>query len=153
MLSQQLSGIKYDGSRGIFCYALLICSSIYAFLATQFYSTAGPARSSENESLAQRQQDETDSFKFAIGFGVANMVFSTVAYFFVENKDPPADTHEMVVLDEKIDPPVIPPVMYGETFRSRHDDEIAPGMCPSHKLLPILNARCGCHLATSFWLL
>lgn len=127
-----------------FCYPLLICSSIYAFLATQFYSTAGPARSSVKESPAQRQQDETDSFKFAIGFGAANMVFSTVAYFFVENKDPPANADEVAVLQEKSDPPVI----NGERFRSRHDEEIAPGMCLSHNLSSIPDASRGCHLVT-----
>lgn len=111
----------------VFTATLLTCASIYAFLATQFYSTAGPAppaTSSATESLAQRQKDETDSFKFAIGFGAANMLFSTVAYFFVENKDPPAAASEITSLEEKNDPPV----MNGEPFESRHDEEIAPGM-------------------------
>ena len=146
MLSQQLSGIKYGSLRSYsnFYYLLLICSSIYAFLATQFYSTAGPARSSVNVSPAQRQQDETDSFKFAIGFGAANMIFSTVAYFFVENRDPPAATNDIAVLQEKNDPPVI----NGEHFRSRHNEEIAPGMCLSHNLLSIPDAPCRCHVVT-----
>ncbi|KAL8734976.1 MAG: hypothetical protein Q9181_002985 [Wetmoreana brouardii] len=69
MLSQQLSGIN-----------------TFAFLATQFYSTAGPAA----------YQNETDSFKFSIGFGAANMLFSIIAYFLVENKDPKTDDTESI---------------------------------------------------------
>lgn len=71
------------------------------------------------------------------------MLFSVVAYFFVENKDPPANASEIASLEEKNDAPVI----NGEHFKSRHDEEIVPGMCLSHDL-PILNAPCGCHPVT-----
>lgn len=62
MLSQQLSGIN-----------------IIALLATTFFSTGSLRRSSTIEA-------ENDSYKLAIGFGAANAVFSTIAYFLVENK-------------------------------------------------------------------
>ncbi|KAL9595177.1 MAG: hypothetical protein Q9219_006600 [cf. Caloplaca sp. 3 TL-2023] len=61
MIAQQLSGIN-----------------IYAFMATQFYTTYGPL---------ERGGGEVDSLRFGIGFGLANMIFSSVAYFLVENKD------------------------------------------------------------------
>ena len=63
MLSQQLSGIN-----------------IIALLATTFFST-GDLRTS---SLTEAQND---SYKIAIGFGAANFLFSTIAYFLVENKE------------------------------------------------------------------
>ena len=62
MLSQQLSGIN-----------------IIALLATTFFSTADLRKSSPIEA-------QNDSYKLSIGFGAANFVFSTIAYFFVENK-------------------------------------------------------------------
>ncbi|KAL9594206.1 MAG: hypothetical protein Q9179_005499 [Wetmoreana sp. 5 TL-2023] len=78
MLSQQLSGIN-----------------TFAFLATQFYSTAGPAKKADSSAEAAHQ-NETDSFKFSIGFGATNMLFSTVAYFLVENEDPKPDDPESI---------------------------------------------------------
>ena len=63
MLSQQLSGIN-----------------IIALLATTFFSTGDLRISSPTEA-------QIDSYKLAIGFGVANSIFSIIAYFLVENKD------------------------------------------------------------------
>ena len=63
MLSQQLSGIN-----------------IIALLATTFFSTGDLRTSSQIEA-------QNDSYKLAIGFGAANFVFSTIAYFLVENKE------------------------------------------------------------------
>ena len=63
MLSQQLSGIN-----------------IIALLATTFFSTGDLRKSSPIEA-------QNDSYKLAIGFGAANFVFSTIAYFLVENKE------------------------------------------------------------------
>ena len=63
MLAQQLSGIN-----------------IIALMATTFFST-GDLRTSS------RVEAENDSYKIAIGFGAANFLFSTIAYFLVENKE------------------------------------------------------------------
>ena len=63
MLSQQLSGIN-----------------IIALLATTFFSTGELRISTPSES-------QIDSYKLAIGFGAANTIFSTIAYFLVENKE------------------------------------------------------------------
>ena len=63
MLSQQLSGIN-----------------IIALLATTFFSTGDLRTSSPIEA-------QIDSYKLAIGFGAANFLFSTIAYFLVENKE------------------------------------------------------------------
>ena len=63
MLSQQLSGIN-----------------IIALLATTFFST-GDLR------VSSPIQAQNDSYKLAIGFGAANFLFSTIAYFLVENKE------------------------------------------------------------------
>lgn len=63
MLSQQLSGIN-----------------IIALLATTFFSTGDLRTSSPTEA-------QNDSYKIAIGFGAANSLFSTIAYFLVENKE------------------------------------------------------------------
>ena len=71
MLSQQLSGIN-----------------IIAFLATTFFTTAGLRPSSEAEA-------QIDSYKLAIGWGAANAIFSTWAYFLVENKEEPSTQTEV----------------------------------------------------------
>ena len=63
MLSQQLSGIN-----------------IIALLATTFFSTGALRKSSPIGA-------QNDSYKLAIGFGAANTIFSTIAYFLVENKE------------------------------------------------------------------
>ncbi|KAL9609064.1 MAG: hypothetical protein Q9167_006143 [Letrouitia subvulpina] len=115
MIAQQLSGI-----------------SIYAFLATSFWSTTGPTRGNVTASATcfdyieshtnviamkicglsnvtdyanitcydsvlrtnfsveqayEELQNETNGFRFAIGFGAANAIFSCLAFFLVENKE------------------------------------------------------------------
>lgn len=77
MLAQQMSGIN-----------------IYAFMSTQFYGNFGPYERRAAQSGEQSSEDQTpdESFIFAIGFGLANMVFSIVAFFLVENKDSTFDS-------------------------------------------------------------
>ena len=105
MISQQLSGIN-----------------IYAFLATQFYSTAGPAKTSDQ---GDQEHNEANSFKFAIGFGAANMIFSSLAYFLVENPDPKptteaTPTNTFDVLQNPVERPSV----------AVSDDRIAPDQIP-----------------------
>ena len=69
MLAQQMSGIN-----------------IYAFMSTQFYDIAGLGQHPDKDKPPPPDQI-ANSFLFTIGFGVANMVFSAVAFFLVENKD------------------------------------------------------------------
>lgn len=69
MLSQQLSGIN-----------------ILAFLASVFFSTAslhGQPSEAQNAAAADKA-NAYDSLRLAIGFGAANAVFSTIAYFLIE---------------------------------------------------------------------
>ena len=70
MLAQQMSGIN-----------------IYAFMSTQFYTTFGPGEDPRNRDKEPSADEIANSLKFAVGFGLANMVFSIVAFFLVENKE------------------------------------------------------------------
>ncbi|KAL8783696.1 MAG: hypothetical protein Q9213_004435 [Squamulea squamosa] len=74
MLAQQLSGIN-----------------IYAFMATQFYSSFGPAEEASRRDQPPTKEQIAKSFEFAIGFGLANTIFSTIAFFLVESKDSNSD--------------------------------------------------------------
>ncbi|KAL8869867.1 MAG: hypothetical protein Q9174_003946 [Haloplaca sp. 1 TL-2023] len=59
-------------------YDNVLCSNIF-----------GPHTTDSFEEVCNNQSDnEAKSFKFAIGFGFANMVFSCLAYFLVENQEP-----------------------------------------------------------------
>ena len=71
MLAQQMSGIN-----------------IYAFMSTQFYSISGLGGQPDSRDGRPSDPQIADSFLFTIGFGVANMLFSIIAFFLVENKDP-----------------------------------------------------------------
>ena len=75
MLAQQMSGIN-----------------IYAFMSTQFYSISGLGGNQDQGNEQPSRHQIAESFGFTIGFGVANMLFSIVAFFLVENKDPIFDT-------------------------------------------------------------
>ena len=74
MASQPLSGIN-----------------ILAFLGAQFYTAFGPVHPVNLNDPNVREAAEASSSRFAIGFGLANMIFSIVAYFLVENSDPSKD--------------------------------------------------------------
>ena len=59
-------------------------SSVIAFLATNFFSTAGLRPSSP-------AQAQNDSYKLAIGWAAVNSIASVWAYFLIENKEEPRD--------------------------------------------------------------
>ncbi|KAF2002631.1 MFS general substrate transporter [Amniculicola lignicola CBS 123094] len=67
MLSQQLSGIN-----------------ILGFVSSIFFSAAGLRKQPEPNDDAKNLANAYDSLKFSIGFGVANAVFSAIAYFLIE---------------------------------------------------------------------
>ncbi|KAL8772478.1 MAG: hypothetical protein Q9209_002430 [Squamulea sp. 1 TL-2023] len=77
MLAQQLSGIN-----------------IYAFMATQFYISFSPVETSSPRDKEPSEDQIAKSFTFAIVFGLANMIFSIVAFFLVENKGSGSDAPE-----------------------------------------------------------
>ena len=105
MLAQQLSGIN-----------------ILAFMATQFYYLV---RTRDNDNLGEddREKEEAKSFRFAIGFGLANMIFSIAAYYLVENRDPPKrDWEDMPSSNDQTEsqPPIdVDPSMYNDKQRFR----------------------------------
>ena len=105
MLAQQLSGIN-----------------ILAFMATQFYYLV---RTRDNDNLGEddREKEEAKSFRFAIGFGLANMIFSIAAYYLVENRDPPKrDWEDMSSSSDQNEsqPPIdVDPSMYSDKQRFR----------------------------------